>query len=253
MSDCAEYRAQLERLLDDPGAEATDDLVRHLDACPACRERFAGGRIELDATAFGALSPGERERMLDALARERAGGRPRAQRYFAAAVIVAAVGFSVWHIATREPGAAGSAVGLALVEDHIRYLGHPDRDEGSSRTALEAYLQAHVDFPVSLPEPPGTRLTGARRCYLLGRRVALAFYDTPQGPASYFVLSGDGLEQPRQPCAGERTLACSAHQGYHVVAWRDAGLVRAFVGPDERELTRLALALSGPAEDAGAN
>ncbi len=253
MSDCAEYRAQLEPLLGDVGAGATDDLARHLDACPACRERFDNGRIDLDATAFDALSSRQREQMLDALARERAGGQPRVHRTFAAAVIVAALGFAVWYNATREPGTAGSAVSVALVEDHIRYLGHPDREQGSSRTALEAYLQAHVDFPVSLPEPPGTRLTGARRCYLLGRRVALAFYDTPQGPASYFALSGDGLETPRQPCASERTLTCAAHEGYHVVAWRDAGLVRAFVGPDERELTRLALVLLGPAEEARAS
>ncbi len=252
MTGCTVYRLQVDRLLAVPSGPVADDLARHLDSCHACRERFDRGRVELDPAAFGALGPRQRERMLDALAGERAGNRGRARRYIAAAAIAATIGVGSWYVTTREAGVAAAAVGVALVEDHIRYLGHPDREQEASRPALVSYLRGYVDFPVSLPELPGARLTGARRCYLLGRRVALGFYDTPGGPVSYFALPGEGLEVPRQPCTAALQLSCSAHDGYHVVSWREAGILRALVGPDGRDVTRLALAVAGQAAPTGA-
>lgn len=250
-SDCAAWRARLARLESDPATPVGDELARHLDVCPDCRQHFDRGRVELDAAAFGAPDVRRRERVLDALARQRAGAGRRTWRGVAAAALVAAAGVAIWLAMPHEPEADRS-VEVALVEDHIRYLGHPDRISGQSRTALEADLADYVDFPVALPAPPAARLTGVRRCYLLGRRVALAFYNTPSGPVSYFALAAADLPPMGSLCARGEELSCAAGDGYHVVAWRDAGLLHAFVGPDATALAGLARAARGGPDAAGA-
>ena len=107
---------------------------------------------------------------------------------------------------------------------------------------MVADLKAHVDFPVRLPDPAGSKLTGGRRCFLLGRRVALAFYDTTAGPASYFVFDGEGLSPPGRACPSEADLACGLERGYRVVSWEEAGLLHALVGPDSEALQAVAAA-----------
>lgn len=138
--------------------------------------------------------------------------------------------------------AGGERIAPALVEDHIRYLGHPDRVAGGDHASLEDLISSYVDFPVRFPVPADSRLTGARRCFVLGRRVALAFYETPAGPVSYFILPADDLRPPPGSCGAG--FSCAASRGYLLVCWQRTGLIHALVGRSDAGLLKLASALA---------
>jgi hypothetical protein len=165
-----------------------------------------------------------------------------------AAAVAAMAIFAGWAIPWSRPAARMETSGLAaaLVEDHIRYLDSPERLSGGGHEALERQLRAYVDFPLALPAPPGAELTGVRRCFVLGRRVALGFYRAGDAPLSYFVLPAEGIPLGGAPCrgAGDR-LRCAAELGYSVVAWQRSGLVYAVVAADGDNARRFARAASG--------
>lgn len=226
--ECDDARKVL--AIEDRLPEIADDIARHLDACSMCRRLFDAGRVDLDPAAFERLSAERREAMVAALAARRA---PRWRRWAAAAAVLVAVAgvLIVSTLGPTEPKDAGR-VASAFVEDHIRYLRSEDRRAGGEARAVAATLAAYVDFPMRIPDVREGSLTGSRQCYLLDRRAALLFYDTPAGALSYFVVDGDGLDQPGRPCGTVPALACAALKGYRVVSWEKAGLLHAVVGPD---------------------
>ncbi len=240
MNDCASIQAALRRVMENPSETLPDELALHLDACDHCQLFFDRGRVELDAGAFEELPPTARARMLRAIGSARAARSPRLVAAAVAAGLVLVAGSFLYldlHRSSPMP-----PVGTALVEDHIRYLNRPDRRGVLTPDRYEADLESYVDFPVMLRELPRARLTGARRCYLLGRRAALAFYDTPEGPASYFVFPAEALATPGRRCTDDGDFRCGASHGFQIVSWEEAGLIHAFVGPDAAALLQLARA-----------
>jgi hypothetical protein len=234
---CRRYSRDLERIGAGEIREVPDALALHLDACPDCRRVFDRAAVPFDRDVFERLGAADRRRLLQVLvAGRRTTWWQRAALAAAVALLALAAGWLVpW---PRPEGAAPSMV-EALVEDHIRYLGRPERQSALGRAALERELQGYVDFPVSLPAVASGRLTGARRCYLLGRRVALGFYQAGTTPLSYFVLPAQGVPLPRESCSA-RGLRCGAEEGYVVVTWESSGLVHAVVAAEEE--TALAFA-----------
>jgi len=225
--DCDEVRKVS---ADDGFPEIPDHVALHLDACGECRRLFDARRVDLDPAVFERLDADRREALVAALAARRA---PRWRRWSAAAVVALAVAATLLlsDLYPRERGDAGRVAG-AFVEDHIRYLRSEDRRAGGDARPAAGSLAVYVDFPFRVPEMQEGSLTGSRQCYLLDRRAALLFYDAPAGALSYFVVEGDGLEQPGRPCRTVPTLACSAFKGYRLVSWEKAGLLHAVVGPD---------------------
>ncbi len=240
MSDCASIQEALRRVMENPSDTVPDELALHLDACDRCRRFFDQGRVQLDPDAFEELPPTGRARMLRAIGSARAAGSRRLVATAVAAGLVLVAG-SLLYLGLHRSSSM-QPVAAALVEDHIRYLNHPDRRGMLTPDRYEADLESYVDFPVMLRKLPRAHLTGARRCYLLGRRVALAFYDTPEGPASYFVFPAEGLVTPGRRCADDGGFKCGASQGFQIVSWDEAGLIHAFVGPDAAALLQLARA-----------
>ena len=230
-STCNRFRKILEGQRHDRAGELPDELALHLDRCGECRRQFDASRLELDPAAFERLSEERRQKIMGALAAARSVARRRRSSLTAAAAtaaVIAVVVALVLHLGTD----GGGTVATLLVEDHIRYLRHPDRRSSDDQATVVTDLEAYVDFPIRLPDLPGSELTGSRGCYLLGRRVGLVFYETPAGPVSYFVLDASGLTVP-----GE---AYCLVNGYRVVSWEVAGLLHAVVGSDSRALQTMA-------------
>lgn len=239
MNDCRRYQDTLQRLAHDPEISIPDELALHLDDCAHCRRLFDASRIPLDPASFEVLPPASRKRILRALAAARAPRRRLPTLVAALALVGLLAAFLVYEF---EPGEQGRPIATNIVQDHIRYLAHPDRQSDTDLARLKAYVSAYVDFPFELPEVPGTRLTGMRRCFLVDQRAALVFYDMPTGPASYFIVPADGLQVPGSRCPGDARLFCSATHGYRIVSWEDAGLLHALVGSDEAALLAMARA-----------
>lgn len=240
MIDCNAVQSAVQRLSENPAEPLSDEAALHLDACDRCRRFCDRGRVELDPDAFEALPPAGRARMLRTIGSARAAG-PRRMAAAAVAAGLLVLAGSALYLGLHRPPSAREVAG-ALVEDHIRYLDHQDRREGATPDRYRADLESYVDFPVAIPELPTARLTGARRCYLLNRRVALAFYEAPSGPASYFVFAGEGLALPGRRCPEDGSFKCGASHGYQVVSWEESGLIHAFVGTDATALLEMARA-----------
>lgn len=238
---CERYRATIRTLAAGVEDPMSDALALHLDECSHCRHLFDLGKIEVPKDNFEVLDEAARRRVVVALGSARV--LKSSHRHWmasvsvAAATVIIAVGL-IFLMSGRAPGRVADAV----VEDHIRYLDHPDRSGSAEPGTLERYFESYLDFPVELTIPPHSRLTGGRRCFVLGRRVALVFYETPDGPASYFVFAADGLVTPGRGCPGAAEFACGASHGYRLVSWESAGLLHVLVGSRERTLIEMARA-----------
>ena len=232
-------------------SDLPDDLARHLDECPDCRRHFDATRVELDPSVFERLAADRRRALVAARAEARAAAGYRWRRLGVAAASLAAAATILLVLVDRADrgGDSESVVATALVEDHIRYLADEDRRSTVETFAVSTLLQPYVDFPLQIPEIAESRLTGSRRCYLLGRRTALLFYEGRAGPLSYFVMESDDLEPPGRPCGSGSGLICCSLKGYRLVSWERAGLLHALVGPDSDRVE----AAAGSARDAFAH
>jgi anti-sigma factor RsiW len=123
-----------------------------------------------------------------------------------------------------------------LAEDHMRAT-RGDGLVSSDSTSVSRWLAARLPFAMEVPELPGLRIRGARLCLMDGRRGGVVEYSSEGRPVSYFVVP-DG-EPAERPPIGE--LRSAVRAGYHVVTWREPGLVHALVG-DLPEATLLGLA-----------
>lgn len=239
---CEEIRRALRGVADGVTLSIDDEFALHLDTCSRCRREFDLGKIDLPKEGFEVLGEAARRRIVVALGSARVlrprGRRRKAGLTVAAAILLVALGGIYLTVQRR----AADRVAEALVEDHIRYLNHPDRNVGGDPAVLARFLESYVDFPIELVVPPESRLVGGRRCFVLGRRVALVFYETPSGPASYFVFPAEGLRPPGHRCPEDAAFDCATSRGYHLVSWENAGLVHVVVGARQRPLLDMARA-----------
>lgn len=240
MSDCRKFEPTLRRISEHADESVPDDLALHLDSCSACRDLFDRTKIPMSREDFEGMSAQGRVRALRTMGAARA-ARPWKMAAAAMAAMVLLALAAVFY-SQRASSPATDPISIALVEDHIRYLDHPDRRGRSTAEEYRAHLQSYLDFPVTIPSLAGAQLTGARRCFFLGRRAALAFYESPEGPASYFAFLAEDLTLPRDRCTGDGRFACSAVHGYQVVSWKEAGLIHAFVGSNRSPLLEMAKA-----------
>lgn len=224
---CHVFDAELRESATGAAVALSDAFAGHLDDCPKCRRAFDRGVVPLDPAVFERLDARARVRLVGFATRL----RPDRRWLVAAAVAVVLLGFGALAV-LRMTGPAPANVEVALVEDHIRYLGSQDRRDARGRQELARDLAAYVDFPFRLPAGEPASLTGARRCYLLGRRVVLAFYEESGVPVSYFVLPAEGLAAAGIAC-GDGELRCTSEHGFSVVTWRRAGLLHGVVAADE--------------------
>lgn len=244
----------------DAGPRPTTDEVEraqsHLEECADCRRFMEDmGRV---SDWIGEHAPEQetpdrlREQVSDALARERVepqrgtdtsdANSTSAQR---SRTVVGLAGLLLLMLAAGAVWFGGDGRGSALLdavaEDHLQAV---NREELRTRDRSEArsWLQDRVSFAVEVPRLPAARISGARLCFLGGRRGAVVEYRVDGSPVSYYVMPTDGERSPREEADAFRS---EARSGYHVVAWRQAGMTHALVGALPRtRLSELAHACS---------
>jgi hypothetical protein len=220
----------------------TELAERHLAECAECRlfleEMGRLSRLTHDLAPRPRAPRDVRDRLFKVVARVRTGspalGRRRAARRVGVAAMLAllAGGALVW--GRRMAAPPDRFTGLA--EDHMRAT-RGDGLVSSDSASVSRWLAARLPFAMEVPELPGLRIRGARLCLMDGRRGGVVEYSSEGRPVSYFVVP-DG-ERAERPPFGE--LRSAVRAGYHVVTWREPGLVHALVG-DLPEATLLGLA-----------
>jgi anti-sigma factor RsiW len=219
-----------------PRAASPDviDAQEHLAACTSCQAFIADMRAVGDATRESApreQAPAEvRARLFAALAHARAGMQPRRRRHArnwllvaTAVVLITLGGTFLADGLTRHPSDDAIA---ALAEDHARAVGEA-HIASTDPAEVETWVAAQVHFAMQVPVLPGATLRGARVSVFDGRRGAVVEYDVDGTRLSYFVVpNGPVTSDASSPMRFDRT----ARTGYHVVSWREPGLLHAMVG-----------------------
>jgi hypothetical protein len=220
----------------------TELAEQHMAECTECRlfleELGRLGQLTHDLAPRVQAPRDVRDRLFKAVARARTGSPALGQRWTTHWVGLAAVlallvgGALIW--GSRMAAPPDRFTGLA--EDHMRATRGDGLISGDS-AAVSRWLAARLPFAMEIPQLPGLRIRGARLCLMDGRRGGVVEYWSEGRPVSYFVVPDEGPAEPYP--SGDLRSAIRA--GYHVVTWREPGLVHALVG-DLPEATLVGLA-----------
>lgn len=229
----------------------------HLDQCSACQDYLAQDAALLDAydRFRGERAPRRvRERVFDALARERAGiltptggaGRFRSMPSSwligaAAALVVLSVGGTM--LALSDPGARQADA--LLVEDYLRRAVGEDRIDTSDPAEVRRFLARELGLQVELLDMEGLRLAGAEICLLDGYRGAMVSYRDGDRDVSHYLIPKDGATA-RSPAADQGVDVTAGPGSPAVVTWATPSMEQALVGElSEARLLALATGSSG--------
>ncbi|WP_375757550.1 zf-HC2 domain-containing protein [Corallococcus exercitus] len=192
MSGCSQtWRERISEYFD--GEASAAERARseaHLAACAACQqlaERYAGLRMALRGAA-AASPPTVARRLRTRIEALGDGGGPPAaatrvhlprsapmrRLAAAAAALLLAVGL-LW---TGWPRGFNEVLAADLERHHLRAFSRaqPCEFESSDRTAVRAWALAQTGEKIEVPDVPGARLLGARRCRLHGRITISLLY-----------------------------------------------------------------------------
>ena len=227
------------RVVDPALAEAR----AHVADCRACQAFVAD--METMATLARTLAPRAvtptslRDRLLSSVARERSEARRRgpAVLYRARTIVAGVAALAALVLVILSPiyqdrgGEAWRDAISAIVADHARELHHEALMTSDAGVARE-WLSARVAFAVHVPEVSGTVLERVEICLLDGQRACLIRYRVDGHAVSYYSFSlvpGEVRSQSAADESGSVTFHREEEAGYRVVAWEDAGVLRALV------------------------
>lgn len=205
---------------------------QHAAGCDECRlfleEMRRLARLTHDLAPRPQAPREVRDRLFQAVARARTGmpgSSTSATRRWAALAVVAMliVGVAVewgWRTELRPDPVAG------LVDDHVRATRGDGLVSGDS-VLVSRWLAARLPFAMDVPDLPSLTLRGARLCVIKGQRGGVVEYSADGRSVSYFVVP-DWHSTASPPVSGE--LHRAKREGYHIVSWREPGLVHALVG-----------------------
>jgi Predicted transmembrane transcriptional regulator (anti-sigma factor) len=178
--NCQEYRKQ--RLLEHENGALSQDARLHLAECGLCQvfqEEDERLRAELKKLANSEHAPAAlRQRISEIIDSPNASKKRDLPRWMAAAAAVlllaGATAGILWDRSTRTPSPEHLA--QAFVTDHLEFLPGREQITAHSSRQAEEWLQSRIDFPVHVPQVPGTVLESARICDISGRKAALLQY-----------------------------------------------------------------------------
>jgi len=181
-----------------------------------------------------AAPPSLRDRLLSAVARERkASRRARAVLYRARTIVAGVAALAALVLVILSPiyqdrgGEAWRDAISAIVADHARELHHEALMTSDAGVARE-WLSARVAFAVHVPEVSGIVLERAEICRLNGLRACLLRYRVDGHTVSYYSYRPPA-EEARRDSAESTPFREAQEAGYRVVAWEEAGVLRALV------------------------
>lgn len=233
-----------------PYSAGEDAARRHLDACPACQEFFRRDRLvsrRIREHGLAAKAPQElRERVYDALARERAllpppppdGSRmwPASGRGLAVAagILLLAVALNdIWLAASRA-----SATDV-YVQDYVSRAMEEEVMESPDPSAISHFFLKEMGRSLPPVTPGEGKLSRAMICLIRGRRAAMVEYEVDGRTVAHYRLP---LLRPGTPPEGRITRASgirlATERGVRVARWEDGAFEHALVSelPAERLL-----------------
>ncbi len=235
--------------------EAVANARAHIDECTACQDYLTQDGALLDAydRFRGERAPRRvRERVFDALARERAGihngsvgaGRFRSMRSTwlvgaAAALVVLSVGGTTLAMSDSATQQADAL----FVEDYLRRAVGEDNINTSDPGEVRRFLARELGMKVELLEMKGLRLAGAEICLVDGYRGAMVRYRAGDRDVSHYMIPKDGAKE-RSPTASPGVDVSSAPGSPAVVTWATPSIEQALVG--ELSEARLIALAAGP-------
>ncbi len=243
---CDESRRQL---VISGGEANVDEAVRlHLAGCSECRrfvsedERLQNLVRNLADSEHAPRHLREQIQGMLALQSKNTGTAARRFRLRALAVAIAVCLFAAayglkLHFANRA--AMPATYAQEFMRDHLHYL--PGREEivSESSRQVEQWFQGRVDFPVHVPDVPGTRLEDARVCAILSGRAALVHYrrKPDQTLVSLFIAEAPKASETQESW---KTFSAS-YAGLNSTLWAHRGLVYSVVGSlDDTSLRQIA-------------
>lgn len=219
----------------------------HAGHCRACRDFFT--EMQELTTLIRRMAPrpvtppSVRNRVLAAVQNERmprpsdGGVLRRVRLLIASAVAVAAlVAIVLWPAYQRGNDETWQRAMAAIVGDHAQGLHHESLTT-SDHGAARRWLTSRVAFAVQVPDVNDLVLERAEVCLVGGRRACLLRYRVDGQVVSYYSYDL-APEQPESESAGSVIFHQHEGAGYRVVAWEEAGVLRALVAdlPADRML-----------------
>ena len=242
---------------------------RHVQGCPACESYFAQDRRLLDAYHRASRERAPRilrERVFDALARERARGLGVTPSGGADALPVTEAPAGVEVPATRRvprrwflaavASVAGLIVGGSVVflrsvpefendgglfaEDYLRRAVAQERIVSSDAAEVSRFLTRELGRPISPLQVAGLRLTSAEICLIEGRRGAMIQYVQDGREISHYLIPQEGVRR-RDPRPSSAWSSSSSAGGPVLITWATPEIEQALVGEvSETHLMELA-------------
>ena len=232
------------KLVDEDMAEA----MAQVEGCPSCQAFF-----EMDRELLAVLeelhqvtAPREvRERVFDALARERTGGAdtPTAARptnipwgrnprlgWIGLAAGLAVLLWGGWSVTSGQARAAGAEAGTGalVMDDYLRRAVSQDFVETRDAETVRMFLAKELRIAFRPLSAAGLELLRAEICLLDGKRGALILYEWAGRQLSHYVVPAAGVPS-QAPMLSDRGPNDVGGR-FPVVTWARHGAEEALVG-----------------------
>jgi anti-sigma factor RsiW len=224
----------------------------HVDHCDECAEYFAQSRELLDFYQRARSTPAPpavRERVFDALARERLTAiesrgterrSPASRIPLMAAAVVAllAVASAFYFLGPRSGetpqsvASAPSGTGAAFVEDFLRRAVQEQHIRTSDPAEVRRFLQRELGLPIQVLNVNSFLLDGAEVCIVEGIRGAVVLYKRNGEVLYHYVIPGDRQAPSRAPRLASNVPAIDGIvplTSPSVVTWAEGGMEQALV------------------------
>ena len=210
---------------------------RHLQGCPACESYFAQDRALLDAYDRKSQERAPqilRERVFDALARERSRGLDvpatrHVSRRWVLAAAASVVGLLAGGFAVSLRNAPdGLNDGGLFAEDYLRRAVSQERLVSSDADEIGRFLTRELGRSIMPIRLAGLELTGAEVCLIEGRRGAMIQYIQNGREISHYLIPQEGT--PRRDPEASSTFNRRGNGGPSLITWATPEIEQALVG-----------------------
>ena len=227
--------------------EAARAHLRECEACQGFFERDAVVSKLLERHGITAPAPAPmRERVFDALARERAlfgGPRRSSRRHWTrarsliaaatAATLLGVSGAALW--TARERGSDGAD----YVQDFMSRAVEADVVESPEPDEVSRFFMRELGMSVTPVTVADAKMSRAMVCLIKGRRAAMVEYEMDGSTVAHYRLPADGRLIDRR-----QELRTASERGVQVARWTDEKFEHALVSDlPEAELEQLARTL----------